>query len=173
MEAAEVNATLLFTDSIKDLLDAARFLASEAAAADRVLDLPGGRVRGLLPGRELGLEPGECPAGVHVGGVLGQDRAHDLVEDRHRAPGFDLTLLRAQPALYFPDDRVIRYRDQPPVLSPTAAQLVLRRSGKVTVGPRVAECLRRLIAAVRGLPAVDHDRGLTRMPQARDHDPAA
>lgn len=41
MQAAEVNATLAFADGIEDLLDAARFLAGEAAAADRVLDLPG------------------------------------------------------------------------------------------------------------------------------------
>jgi hypothetical protein len=70
MQAAEVNAALAFVDFVEDLLDAVRFLAGEAAAADRVLNLPGGCVRRLLPGGEPRLEPGERPAGVHVGGVL-------------------------------------------------------------------------------------------------------
>lgn len=104
---AEINAPLTFVDGLEDLLDAARFLAGEAAAADRVLNLPDGRVRHLLPGGEPRLEPGERPAGVHAGGVLGQDGAHDLVEDGHRLPGAGLTLLRAQPAPHFPDDHVI------------------------------------------------------------------
>jgi hypothetical protein len=104
MQAAEVNAALTFVDGIENLLDAVGFLAGEAAAADRVLNLPGRRVRRLLPGGEPRPEPGERPAGIHVGGVLGQNRAHDLVEDGHRLLGFELTLLCAQATLHFADD---------------------------------------------------------------------
>jgi hypothetical protein len=70
MQAAEVGAALTFADGIEDRLDAARFLAGEAAAADCLLNLPGRRVHRLFPGGETRLEPGERPVGFHVGGVL-------------------------------------------------------------------------------------------------------
>jgi len=62
--------------------------------------------------------------------VLGQDRAHDLVEDMHRLPGFELALLRAQSALHFPDDLVIRCRHRASLLhTRPAALLASPRSG--------------------------------------------
>jgi enoyl-CoA hydratase/carnithine racemase len=74
MQAAEVDPALAVTDRGQDLLDPARLLVRDAAAADGVGDLVHWRVQDLIPVREFGFELGEGTSGVEVGGVLGQHR---------------------------------------------------------------------------------------------------
>jgi hypothetical protein len=99
MQAAEVDATLAVLDGGQDSLYTAGLLVGDAAAADRVSYLFGGRVRDLLPGRVSPLELGEGTLGVHVRRVLRQHSRHDLVNDRQHRLGDERVLVGPQPAL--------------------------------------------------------------------------
>jgi hypothetical protein len=71
VQPAEVDPALTLTYRGQDLLNSARLLVRDAAAAYGVGHLPGGCFQDLLPVRELVFELGECTSGVKVGGVLG------------------------------------------------------------------------------------------------------
>ncbi len=116
-QAAEVDAALAFLDGGQDLLDAARLLVGDAAAADRLGHLLDGRVRDLLPGGEPLLQPGERPLGVDVRGVLRQDGRHDLVDDRQPRLGHECALLGPQPLLHLRDGLLAGRRYEPLLLS--------------------------------------------------------
>ncbi len=79
-QEAEVEAAALLDDPGEDLLDAPGLEAGEAAAADGVGHLLVGRVEDRLPGGEALAQAAMGAVAVHVGGVLGEDRADQAVE---------------------------------------------------------------------------------------------
>src|SRR5580693_3294453 len=110
MQAAEVDPALALTDRGQDLLDPARLLVRDAAAADGVGHLFRWRLQDLAPVRELGFELGERASGVKVGGVLGQHRRDQFVDDRQPRLGHERALAGTQQALDSGDIRWIWHR---------------------------------------------------------------
>src|SRR5262249_25359038 len=100
MESVEIDAAFLLLDGRENLLNPARLLVGDAAAADGVRDLVNRSVSYLLPAREPVLQPRERTLGVRVGGVLRQDRGDQLIDDRQRRLGDERALVLPQPALH-------------------------------------------------------------------------
>jgi hypothetical protein len=110
VQAAEVEATLPLLDGGQDLLDAARLLVGDAAAADGVGNVLRRRVQNLFPMRKSGLELPVRPFRVDVGGVLRQHGRHDLVDDREPRLGGERALPTPQAALHRSDAPCVGHR---------------------------------------------------------------
>jgi hypothetical protein len=99
VKPVEIEAAFPLLDGREDLLDAARLLVGDAAAANGVGEEVRRCVSYLLPAREPVLELGERPFGVDVRGVLGQHGRDDLVDDRQHRLGDEGALVGAQAPL--------------------------------------------------------------------------
>ena len=82
VELRQVGLARALAHRREDRLDARRLGVREPAERDRLLDRRDRRVAHLGPAREARLERREGAVGVHVGGVLREDRVDELVDRR-------------------------------------------------------------------------------------------